>query len=74
MLFGLMSSVRLHSVTTGYKLHQSADEGHDHSFLNNYIDPEVLVALPTSRPIPDLFSFDCLHAAKEAKVLIRIDL
>ena len=74
MLFGLTSSVRLHRVTTGFKLHQSADEGHDHSFLNNYIDPEVLVALPTSRPIPDLFSFDCLHAAKEAKVLIRIDL
>ena len=36
VLFGLTSSVRLHRVTTGFKLHQSADEGHDHGFLNNY--------------------------------------
>ena len=57
---------------TGFKLHQSADKGHDYAFLIFCVDVEVLVALPTERPIPELVSFDYSHAANEAKVEISI--
>jgi len=68
VLFALTASVSVHGVTTGFQVVDSRDEEHHFPFQSAFINPDVIVAIPTNGPMRELNAFDYSSAAQRAQV------
>ena len=66
LTFGLTAGISLHAVTTGYQLQQPFEHGY--AYLSGHIQPNVVVAIPTARPLHDFSAFDFSRAFQQAQV------